>query len=98
MALHPRAARPASRPTRIRATRVRAGRRPPLPNDAGGERRSDTADRALPRLHDATPITTWHLAALLSGGGSTPTPNTPQAWANTVDRCQSAALATRLHT
>ena len=46
---------------------------------------------------DATQITTWHLGALLSGGGSTPTPNTPQAWADMVDRFQSAALATRLH-
>jgi beta-glucosidase len=46
---------------------------------------------------DATPITTWHLGALLSGGGSTPTPNTPEAWADMVDRFQRAALATRLH-
>src|SRR3954451_1807588 len=46
---------------------------------------------------DATPITTWKLGALLSGGGSTPTPNTPQAWADMVDRFQRAALATRLH-
>jgi beta-glucosidase len=46
---------------------------------------------------DATQITTWHLGALLSGGGSTPTPNTPQAWADMVDRFQSAVLATRLH-
>jgi hypothetical protein len=27
---------------------------------------------------DAAPITTWNLGALLSGGGSTPTANTPQ--------------------
>jgi beta-glucosidase len=46
---------------------------------------------------DATPITTWHLGALLSGGGSTPVPNTPQAWADMIDRFQRAALATRLH-
>jgi beta-glucosidase len=46
---------------------------------------------------DATPITTWHLGAILSGGGSVPTPNTPQAWADMIDRFQRAALATRLH-
>jgi beta-glucosidase len=47
---------------------------------------------------DATPITTWHLGALLSGGGSTPAAgNTPQAWADMIDRFQRAALATRLH-
>src|SRR3954449_7670721 len=46
---------------------------------------------------DATPITTYGLGSILSGGGSTPTENTPSAWANMVDRFQSAALATRLH-
>jgi beta-glucosidase len=46
---------------------------------------------------DPTPITTWHLGSILSGGGSTPTPNTPTAWADMVDRFQKAALATRLH-
>ncbi|HYU84987.1 MAG TPA: glycoside hydrolase family 3 protein [Kribbellaceae bacterium] len=47
---------------------------------------------------DADPslVTTWALGALLSGGGSVPTPNTPTAWADMVDRFQSAALATRL--
>src|SRR6266540_1233721 len=44
-----------ARPTRIRAARVRAGRRPPLPNDAGGEGRSDDADRALPGLRRRHP-------------------------------------------
>ena len=33
---------------------------------------------------------------MLSGGGSVPTPNTPQAWADMVDRFQAAALQTRL--
>jgi len=47
--------------------------------------------------NDATPVTTWHLGGLLSGGGSVPTPNTPQAWADMIDRFQRAALATRLH-
>jgi beta-glucosidase len=46
---------------------------------------------------DATPITTYGLGSILSGGGSTPTPNTPEAWADMVDRFQRAALATRLH-
>ncbi|MGB9182774.1 MAG: glycoside hydrolase family 3 N-terminal domain-containing protein, partial [Solirubrobacteraceae bacterium] len=41
-------------------------------------------------------ITTDNLGSLLSGGGSVPTPNTPTAWADMVDRYQRAALATRL--
>ncbi|MEN3304726.1 MAG: beta-glucosidase [Micromonosporaceae bacterium] len=41
-------------------------------------------------------ITTLHLGSVLSGGGSAPTPNTPRAWADMVDRFQSRALATRL--
>jgi len=45
---------------------------------------------------DATPITTWNLGSILSGGGSTPVENTPTAWADMVDRFQQAALATRL--
>jgi len=45
---------------------------------------------------DPTPVTTWNLGSILSGGGSVPTPNTPQAWADTVDRLQAAALQTRL--
>ena len=43
-----------------------------------------------------TPIRTWKLGSILSGGGSTPTENTPKAWANMVDRFQRAALKTRL--
>jgi beta-glucosidase len=46
---------------------------------------------------DPTPITTYGLGSILSGGGSTPTENTPEAWADMIDRFQSAALATRLH-
>ena len=42
---------------------------------------------------DATPITTWKVGSVLSGGGSVPTPNTPRAWADMVDRFQRAALA-----
>jgi beta-glucosidase len=45
---------------------------------------------------DETPITTWNLGSILSGGGSTPTPNTPESWADMVDRFQRAALRTRL--
>jgi beta-glucosidase len=43
-----------------------------------------------------TPITTWKLGSILSGGGSTPTENTPKAWADMIDRFQRAALRTRL--
>jgi beta-glucosidase len=46
---------------------------------------------------DTAKITRDNLGSLLSGGGSVPTPNTPTAWADMVDRYQRAALATRLH-
>ncbi len=46
---------------------------------------------------DPSPITTYGLGSILSGGGSVPKPNTPTAWADMVDRFQSAALASRLH-
>ena len=46
---------------------------------------------------DTSQITTLNLGSVLSGGGSVPTPNIPTAWADMVDRYQSAALATRLH-
>jgi beta-glucosidase len=42
-------------------------------------------------------VTTLMLGSVLSGGGSTPTPNTPEAWADMVDRFQQAALDTPLH-
>jgi beta-glucosidase len=45
---------------------------------------------------DTSKITTDNLGSVLSGGGSVPTPNTPTAWADMVDRYQQAALATRL--
>jgi beta-glucosidase len=41
-------------------------------------------------------IATFHLGSLLSGGGSTPASNTPQAWADMVDGYQRQALSTRL--
>jgi len=45
---------------------------------------------------DPTLITTHGLGSVLSGGGSTPAGNTPEAWADMVDRYQEAALETRL--
>jgi beta-glucosidase len=45
---------------------------------------------------DPSLVTTWRLGSVLSGGGSTPTPNTPEAWADMVDEFQRRALATRL--
>jgi beta-glucosidase len=46
---------------------------------------------------DPSKITTQALGSVLSGGGSVPTPNTPEAWADMVDSFQRAALNTRLH-
>src|SRR5689334_9756018 len=45
---------------------------------------------------DPSTITRDNLGSVLSGGGSVPTPNTPTAWADMVDRYQAAALKTRL--
>ncbi|HVX34035.1 MAG TPA: glycoside hydrolase family 3 protein [Solirubrobacterales bacterium] len=42
-------------------------------------------------------ITELGLGSVLSGGGSVPPGNTPEAWANMVDGFQKAALETRLH-
>ncbi|MEU4424542.1 glycoside hydrolase family 3 protein [Actinoplanes sp. NPDC024001] len=41
-------------------------------------------------------VTRWRLGSVLSGGGSVPTPNTPEAWVSTVNTLQRAALATPL--
>jgi beta-glucosidase len=41
-------------------------------------------------------VTTLKLGSVLSGGGSVPTPNTPEAWADMVDDFQDAAMNTRL--
>jgi beta-glucosidase len=46
---------------------------------------------------DPTPISALGLGSILSGGGSTPPDNTPEAWADMVDRFQAEALKTRLH-
>ncbi|MGW5283684.1 glycoside hydrolase family 3 protein [Streptomyces collinus] len=40
-------------------------------------------------------VATYALGSLLSGGGSTPTPNTPAAWAKMIDGFQLRARATR---
>jgi beta-glucosidase len=45
---------------------------------------------------DPSLITEYALGSVLSGGGSTPAQNTPEAWADMVDEFQSAALDTRL--
>jgi beta-glucosidase len=45
---------------------------------------------------DPTLVAQWNLGSVLSGGGSTPTPNTPAAWVNLVNTLQAQALSTRL--
>ena len=40
-------------------------------------------------------VAAYGLGSLLSGGGSTPTPNTPEAWAKMIDGFQLRAQATR---
>ncbi len=45
---------------------------------------------------DPSLITTYALGSVLSGGGSVPESNTPEAWADMVDEFQRAALNTRL--
>ncbi|HWE09819.1 MAG TPA: glycoside hydrolase family 3 N-terminal domain-containing protein [Solirubrobacteraceae bacterium] len=44
----------------------------------------------------ANNLRAWYMGSLLSGGGDTPTPNTPTGWADMVDGFQSQALATPL--
>jgi beta-glucosidase len=46
--------------------------------------------------NDPTPISALGLGSVLSGGGSVPTPNTPEAWADMVDGFQREALESRL--
>jgi beta-glucosidase len=45
---------------------------------------------------DPSLVTSLMLGSVLSGGGSTPTPNDPEAWADMIDGFQQAALNTRL--
>ncbi|MFD7818929.1 glycoside hydrolase family 3 N-terminal domain-containing protein [Streptomyces sp. NPDC059785] len=40
-------------------------------------------------------VAAYDLGSVLSGGGSVPTPNTPEAWARTIDGFQLRAQATR---
>ncbi|MEE1927072.1 glycoside hydrolase family 3 N-terminal domain-containing protein [Streptomyces sp. TRM 70351] len=46
-------------------------------------------------LRSGGDIARYALGSLLSGGGSVPTPNTPQAWAEMIDAYQLRAQATR---
>src|SRR3954451_23717752 len=45
-------------------------------------------------FEDDSPIETYRLGSILSGGGSTPPSNTPKAWADMIDRFQARALKT----
>ncbi len=45
---------------------------------------------------DVTAIARYGIGSVLSGGGSAPSPNTPEAWADMYDRYQKQALSTRL--
>lgn len=47
-------------------------------------------------LEDPEHIASYYLGALLSGGGSSPTPNTPESWSKMIDGFQDIALSTRL--
>ncbi|TXS53744.1 glycosyl hydrolase [Streptomyces sp. uw30] len=47
-------------------------------------------------LTNAGDVAAYDLGSILSGGGSTPTPNTPAAWAKMIDGFQLRAQATRL--
>ncbi|MBT0771985.1 glycoside hydrolase family 3 protein [Kineosporia sp. J2-2] len=55
-----------------------------------------TQGERAPLTTDTGAVTELGLGSVLSGGGSVPTPNTPQAWADMVDGFQKEALATRL--
>jgi beta-glucosidase len=45
---------------------------------------------------DPSVIAEWQLGSVLSGGGSTPPENTPEAWVEMVNTFQEQALSTRL--
>jgi beta-glucosidase len=53
-------------------------------------------DAATTSNSSANDLRAWLVGSLLSGGGDTPTPNTPTGWADMVDGFQSQALATPL--
>lgn len=48
------------------------------------------------RVIEPSDVTRFFLGSVLSGGGSNPSPNNPQNWAEMVSRLQEAALMTRL--
>jgi beta-glucosidase len=52
------------------------------------------AERAA--LDPQQDLATYRLGSVLSGGGSAPTPNTPEAWADMYDAFQRTALSTPL--
>jgi beta-glucosidase len=41
-------------------------------------------------------ISTYYMGSVLSGGGSSPSPNTPESWADMYDSFQGRAMSTRL--
>lgn len=47
-------------------------------------------------LNNPEIVANYYLGSLLSGGGSTPSSNTPTAWADMYDLMQQSALSTRL--
>lgn len=47
-------------------------------------------------LEATTDVTDYYLGGLLSGSGSKPAPNTPQAWSAMIDDYQTAAKSSRL--
>ncbi|MFS1517288.1 glycoside hydrolase family 3 protein [Bacillus sp. SCS-151] len=47
-------------------------------------------------LNSDNDIASYHIGSLLSGGGSAPNPNTPEAWADMYDQYQSIALSSNL--
>jgi beta-glucosidase len=53
-------------------------------------------DSATTSNSSANDLRAWLIGSLLSGGGDTPTPNSPTGWADMVDGFQSQALATPL--
>ena len=71
--------------------------RPALAHDARGEGRPDDPDRARPgRRRPGGDHHAGSSAASCPAAARFPTPNTPEAWADMVDRFQRAALDTRL--
>ena len=78
-----------SQPTSVRVADLLG--RMTLAEKVGQMSQAERADSTDPQQ-----ITDAGLGSVLSGGGSVPTPNTPEAWADMVDSFQGAALATPL--